>query len=373
MKKIFQFCFFVLILLKGPNNLFAQQTNSSQRYFLNVKGNVSDRNSKAPITNAKVTLSIGKLQPHTTNTNRFGNFTFDSIASISNPNFFIQIAQTGYTPFSKTYTIEANKTTYDIGSIALQRVIDTPERVVIDTMERVIRTISTTNYILDHFDSKQILPTEGAIELFYTLNPELRGKDSVESNYKIRQPDFPDTDRKTEKSFNKKFKQDKNKSNPDVSFIKKNFSGQDKNNLLTWNGSASSYSGYYNDKKINFNLYDLYKDKPEKFVFVIWKKDKYGNAILKGPEVEKRFLVYYYGSYKEGDTSLYHKADDATYGYATMWNASYKIIIIDKVLNKEMKISDPVIKTSTYFNKKDIFTLLNVHLNWIKIPIQIFD
>ena len=347
MKKFFQYSFFILLFCKEGNSLFAQRT------YLTIKGYVTDKNTRVPISNATVTLSNGSQQSYTTGTNSFGNFTIDSVANTGT--ITVQVNQADYTPFSQTYSTQINKTAYDLATIEL---------------EPVIHTLSAANYILNNLISNQILPTEGAKELFYTLNPELRNIDSVQSNYKMKLPDFPKMDKSLEQDFNKEFKKNKNKSNPDVFLFKKELPGYYNNNLLTWNGSASSYSG---DKNKQINFYGYYKDNPEKFVFVIWKKDKNGNAILTGPEVEKRFLVYYYGSYKEGDTSIYHKADDATYGYATMWNASYKIIIIDKLLHKEVKISDPVIETSTYFNRKDLFTMLNIHANWIKIPIQIFD
>jgi Carboxypeptidase regulatory-like domain len=348
MTKFFQYCFFLLILFNRSSNVFAQ----GQR-FLTVKGYVADKDTRVPLSGAVVSLSYEGRQLRSVTTNSFGNFSIDSVPN--NMSITVQISQDDYTPFSQAYSMQTNKAVYDIGSIFI---------------EHIVHIVSTSTFVLDNLTHNQILATEGAKELFYTLNPELRNQDEVQSNYKIKLPAFPAIDRSEEKNFNNEFKKVKNQNNPDVFMPNRNLPGRDVSNILSWRGSAASYK---NDQKLHFSLSDPESDKPEKFVFVIWKKDADGNAILKGPEVEKRFLVYYYGSYKEGDTSLYHKADDATYGYATMWNASYKIIIVDKILHKEVKISDPVIETSTYFNRKDLFTLLNVHLNWIKIPIQIFD
>jgi hypothetical protein len=354
MTKFFQYCFFFLLLFYCSSTVFAQaQTFRTVTRFLTLKGYVADKDTKVPLSGAVVSMSYEGRQPRSGKTNSFGSFSIDSVPN--NMSITLQINQDDYTPFSQTYAMQTNKAVYDIGSIFI---------------EHVVHIVSTTNFMVDYLTGSQILATEGAKELFYTLNPELRDRDEVESNYKIKAPVFPAVDRNKERDFNAQFKKDKRKSNPDAFLFNKNYPGRSISNILTWRGSAASYE---NDQKLHISLSEPASDKPEKFVFVIWKKDANGNAILTGPEVEKRFLVYYYGSYKEGDTSVYHKADDATYGFATMWNASYKIIIVDKLLHKEVKISDPVIETSIFFKRKDLFTMLNIHANWIKIPIQIFD
>ncbi len=344
MKKILQYWFVVLFALAAMPHVYAQ------RNYFRVTGSVINKGTNMPVYGATVSLSNGRGVEVTTATSLSGKFAFDSLNFIGN--FTIQVSLSDYTTFSKVYSLQEGQAVFDVGSIGL---------------ENVVHILSTGDYIANNITANEILPTEGAMELFYTLNPELRGRDSVESNYKIRLPDFPRTDRSKEKNFNNQFRINRNRDNPDVSFDE-NIPYKNKNNLFSLNASAGIYTG---NENIGFNYFR--SNHPEKFVFVIWKKDKNGNPILKGPEVENRFLVYYYGSYMEGDTSMYHKADDATYGYATMWNASYKIIIIDKVLNKEVRISDPVIETSIFFNRHDLFTAFNIHLNWIKIPIQIFE
>lgn len=348
MKKSFLLYLIITILL-----LHSRPCLYAQYRIIKVIGYVYDKANGLPVYNATVTLFNGD-NTKVIGTNIRGKFSFDSV--IVKGNISVKVDLTNYTTYTSQIYSANNNNVFDVGSIALSK---------------VITTLASKEYITNNITSYQMLPTEGAKELIYTLNPELRNVDSIKDNYRLKLPDFPKIDRDKEKEFNKEFNKNRRADNPDVSLYNGDLPTHLNKKLFSIRSIAAI------DVKVKNSIADLSpppRDGPEKFVFVIWKKDAYGKAVTQGPEVEGRFLVYYYGAYKEGDTSLYHKADDATYGYATMWNCSYKIIVIDKKLNREMNIGDDhIINPGIFFERHDLFTMLGIHLSWIKIPIQIFE
>ena len=389
-----------------------KSTNAQDDVFQNslrVRGKVIDNSNRRPIVSALVILRASNIRSiRRSRTNSDGYFVFDTLPYLKS--FTIEVQKENYSTYnSGAYSSKPDQKMFDAGVIALNLKDystgdrtnpnlpgdrDTPnstddrnnpnpgnDKPTVVTPPS-IKYADTTTFVQNTLVDNSILPTNGAKELFYALNPELRNRSSVPANYRYRLPDFPRPDSRTEKQFNEQFKQDKNKdpklfmlndNNPmhramnDAVIVSTNYIPQNENSILPKHAAFTKGQIISEESDLGTMSKDL-----EKFVFVMWKMDANGNHIEKGPEVEGRFLVYYAGLYKEGDTSTYHRASNATYGYATMAKATYKIIVIDQQTNQVVNISDPIIETNVFFQRHDILSIFDAHPVWIKIPIRVF-
>jgi hypothetical protein len=377
----------VLFLLTSTN----AQDDVSQNNWI-VRGKVIDNSNRRPIVSAIIILRAAHIQSiPQRRTNSDGYFVFDALPYLKS--FTIEVQKENYTTYiSGTYSSNPNLRTFDAGVIALNlKDYSTGDKgdpipgnnKPTDVTPPSVAYRDTTTFVRNVLVDNSILPTNGAKELFYALNPELRNMATVPANYRYKLPDFPRVDSRTEKEFNQQFKRDKNKdpqlflfnnntpiqrltNEPEI--VATNYILQAENSIMPTH--AASIKGQNMTEETDRG--PMSKDL-EKFVFVMWKMDANGRHIENGPEVEGRFLVYYAGLYKEGDTSTYHRAPNATYGYATMAKATYKIIVIDQQTNQQVRISDPIIETNPFFQTHDLLSFLDAHPVWIKIPIRVFD
>lgn len=335
--------------------LFAFNITIAQVY---IKGFVYDAESKSPLQQADVVLKHGdngkELQK--TKTNQDGQFQF-TIRNLSA--FIVEASMGGYSNNSsqKFYFGEFQEV-YTLEKIYLRK---TGSNVTIPPPD----TLPPQQVIEKRFDALQILPTQGAYELFYALNPELKNGRPIPENYQIKYPKFPDFD-PYRKSFNQQFKRDKRNGEP-TSFFKAYQGGEglaygSKNlrpPLFNFNPAASA-DGSRDD-------YPPF-EKLKKFVFVVWK-DGTDGPITTGNEVEGKYLVKYYLGRMRGDSNSYYKSPDATYGYAPMGDNKYYIEVYEQATMKKVKISSDEVDPHIYFEKKDIWIMFNIV--YTKIPIHV--
>lgn len=349
MKRTFWWIMTITLLLLVNNNAVAQ-------FF--IKGSVYDAESRSPLQQATVVLKnadSGK-EIQKTSSNSDGQFQF-TVRSLSG--FIVEASMNGYSNNSsqKFYFGEFQEV-YTVDKIYLKKIGSTVNIPPPDTLppQKVIEK---------KFDALQILPTQGAYELFYALNPELKNGKPIPENYQIKHPNFPDFS-PYRKSFNQQFKKDKRNGEPS-GFFKSNPNEEG----LAYNSKKKGTSAFsfnlvasVNELPTNFPA----AEKLKKFVFVVWK-DGPGGPITTGNDVEGKYLVKYYLGRMRGDTSSYYNAPDATYGYAPMGDNKYYIEVYEQSTMKKVRISDDQVDPHIYFERKDIWIMFNIV--YTKIPIHV--
>lgn len=371
------FCFGLLtlqaIFFLLHTKLNAQQDTSVARYqsMHTINGSVRDNSNQQVLTGARVELLINGNSIKTTSTNSDGVFTM-SIQKLEP--FNVRISLAGYqTVNSSTYPVSRTFKN-DLGTIMLYRVVrDTPTPR--PTPPAPIKT--TTEVITDHIETNSIFPTNGAYELMYALNPELRGKKEIPADYRIITPTFPEF-KEQRRIFNNRFDVDKNKGEPFISFqpnssvpdIDLAFGTYNSCSLFTA-GIGTTQTKDYDETGI-LSLHDgiennlfSFGGKPKKFVFVIWKYSADGKAITEGPEVEGHYKVVYFND------RVRNVSSNASYGYAPMYDSKYNIEVYNQKTGARLNASDDVIDPRKYFESRSLLILFNV--SWTKIPIQVYE
>lgn len=349
-----------------------------------IRGYVYDANSNSPLNNAKVALKNADNNSvlNNTKTNSDGQFIFSVKTTYA---FIAEASMDGYTTKStaKFYFGEFQESV-TLDKIYLQK---NGSPVVIDPVH--IDTLPPEKVIEKRFNALDILPTAGAYELFFALNPELKSKKQIPDNYEIKYPKFPSFS-ESRQIFNQRFKKDKRKgepfiskkvfSDPGVDFVQ---SGIEKKLFFNFNiyGSVSGFQEtnefmQYNNQKLllypdGINGYFSQYDKPKKFVFVMWKYAMDGKPVTDGVDVRNRYLVKYYTGRNRDDTLAHNKSSNATYGYAPMLDAKYFIEVYDQETGKRVRVSDNEIDPHSYFERKDIWVAFNIAYS--KILIRVYD
>jgi hypothetical protein len=283
-----------------------------------------------------------------TTTNSSGQFDLNPDKIVA---FQLRISLSGYSTVTTRITeVNPSVSTYHLGSIGLLR-------------RPIPQPVSKHQFLQQKFTTSKILATKGAYNLFYALNPELKEKTEVPSNYKIVYPTLPKF-RPVKKRFNKRFKKDKKRDEPFIYTTKGEGHNYFQEVALGGMTNKSFYkpSGSFLADETNGQAY--FAGKIKKFVFVIFKIGANGN-----PEIlENRYKVVYYTDNVKGDESLYNKIGNATYGYAPMKASIYNVEIYDQSQQgKRVSISDDQVDPQIFFMKNDLFN------SWIKIPIQVYE
>jgi hypothetical protein len=364
MKKMIHIFFAFVFFTSGK--LLAQN-----QYF--IKGFVYDAATQKPLTGVKADLKIADTNTvlQSTYTDNEGQFVF-SISKLYA--FQVQVSQRGYKNYvtSKFYFGEFQES-YTLDKIYLQNNNSSGNAVI------KVDTLITEKVIEKRMDALNILPTRGAEELFYALNPTLKKGEKIPENKQINYPKFPSFN-ESRQQFNKRFKKDKKSDGPYISLetitdpeCRENLVySEDKKILPLKNRKGHFFMNAVNQKETVASEQILLKDKPKKFVFVMWKtSDKNGEPITTGPDVTNRYLVKYYFGRNKGDTALYNRSSNATYGYAPMLDAIYNIEVYDQETGKKVRVSDDKIDPHSYFLRKDIWISLNII--YTKILIRVYD
>ena len=325
-----------------------------------VKGVVIDSITNRPLSTTNVVLTYeneGELVTLNDKTNTKGLFQFELK---DQSDFRLDVSKKGYVSKSVRYG-EFDKQ-LDIGQIKL-----IPGETASE-LKDTGKIQPVAEYVDNRLIQRNFVPTKGAIDLIYALNPKLLGIDSIKSNEEIIMPDLPDLNREKRRQFHRQFKRDK-KMDPSL-FTKAGYLHENMGLARTSERRTGMILSMMNQSE-QFNERFHENSRVEKFVFVIWKKDSSGNIITKGSEVEGRFLIYYFGEAKRKDSLTWGRTADATYGYATMGNAKYNVIVVDQRTMKQKRISDSLIDTRIFFEKQDLLLWLNV--KYIRIAIQMFE
>lgn len=202
----------------------------------------------------------------------------------------------------------------------------------------------------------------GAENLFYAMNPELRGKEGVPANYNVKYPVLPKfkTFRKT---FNKRYKKDKNRPGPYIYAFK----GGDKESEAL--SVTSVNSGIFTNEAdlllagaASEHNRGLFFGKTKKFVFVFFK--------LTNNQVQfelYKYRVVYYAQDQKGNTGEYNKSGDATYGYALLSAHIYDVEVYNQSNGSPVRISDDTVDPNEIIQRFDLYK------KWNKILIQVYD
>ncbi len=375
--KIFSLVLRVMFFMLALTNMVSAQ-RKKVNYFT-ISGFVLDRTNGNPLTGAYVQV-IAHNEPvvrgYSGDRGDFNLSTYQLLTS-----FKMEISFAGYETFTSNEIKADTSKPYNAGRILLNRIAvrDTSgNRQIPDVPPVQNIPVTKEEVIKDHFRGNNILPTNGAYELFYALNPELRDRKEVPRNYHIVTPEFPRFN-ESKRLFNERFKLDKNKEEP---YISKQFEKKEalapaieKNNikrpgyfLPTSLAVYSAYSSLLGKIKFQSPLlktYDEFFFRPKKFVFVIWKYGPDRKPITQGPEVEGKYKIIYYT-----DRSR-NVASNASYGYAPMNDAKYNIEVYDQASGTRLRVSDDIIDPGIYFERNDVFFLFNI--SWIRVPIQVFE
>jgi len=167
-----------------------------------IKGLVLNKNTKLPVTSAKI--KVINTDSNITRTIRTDEKGVYFIEPRGLRNFILQIEKFGFDAYTSgslntSSIIERNK--YLIDDILLAPNISYPPPR--DTVKR-----PPTEYLVRKFDSLDILATSSAYRLLYDLNPGLEKMDLVDPNYKIVLPRTPPIPAEMKKEFSNSFKRD---------------------------------------------------------------------------------------------------------------------------------------------------------------------
>lgn len=374
MKKcLFTLSVFLLVLIGG--------TEAQNRNQYTVRGIVFDASTKLPLRNVSVILknADSNLIVIRATTSAEGQYTLT--AKRSNASFIAEASLSGYTTASSTKFYLNNSLEINLDPIYLEKknssAVVTPP----------VTDVTPHQLIENKFHALNILPTEGAYELFYALNPSLENKELIKSNYEIKYPRFPDFN-PVRKKFNKRFKKDKRKGEPFISKVnlRESLLHQHplwKKGLFSFSGTAAALPEstdelLYNGGEVLQNIagtneYVSTSGRYKKFVFALWKYSVNGKPVTDGPDVTGKYTVVYYTGRNRGDESAYNRASNATYGYAPMLDARYYIEVYDGDTKKRIQVADgqDVVDPHLAFEQKDIFIQYNI--SYTKILIRVID
>ncbi len=197
------FCFPVLLIL-GLQVGICDSTNA-QRQSYNIQGTIYHASTEQPFNGVRVSLkkSPSNITIDTKYTDSLGYYFFSTQEL---PSFSIQAFATDYTTqVSEAFSPSPGKQ-YTVESMFLESKGQEIKLLVTHKVVTV-KFFAETKLI-----ENKMLPTKGAYELFYALNPDLREKDSISSNYVINNPQFPEMSQATISYFKEQYKIDKAKN-----------------------------------------------------------------------------------------------------------------------------------------------------------------
>lgn len=357
--------FFVFVFIT-TGNLSAQN-----QYF--IKGSVFDAATQKPLTGVKADLKNADNNAvlQSTYTDNEGQFIF-TISKLYT--FLVEASLNGYNNkvTSKFYFGEFQES-YTLDKIYLQNKNSDGNIIVKKD------TLPVESVFEKKMDAFNILQTKGAQELFYALNPDLKPGMKIPEDKTINYPKFPSFN-ESRQQFNKRYKKDKKSNGPYISMESitdpecRDYQVyiEDKKKFHVNNSQSHFFLNDVNKQETRNTKQILVDAKPKKFVFVMWKKsDINGEPVTDGPDVTNRYLVKYYFGRNRGDTTLYNRSSNATYGYAPMLDAIYYVEVYDQETGRRVSVSDDTIDPHSYFLRKDIWISLNIV--YTKILIRVYD
>lgn len=328
--------------------LFASIVNAAGQNNYTISGNIADSFTKKALAGAKVELLVDGGTATVATSNSDGHFSL----RFSKPQTFqLRVGLDGYhTYMSASRQINLSQPNYDAGTILL-----TPAGRIISTDTLIQNKMVTMGYV----------PTKGATDLFYALNPELKGQSTVPANYTVKYPELPKF-KPTKKKFNKRYKKDKKRNGPYIyTYTMK--PGGTGDAEMTWVPEQKQHLNYgacattFDDAVTGKSQY--YYAKTKKFVFVFFKLDANNK-----PQYElNKYRVVYYSDDMRGNPGEYNQSGDATYGYALLRAHIYVVEVYDQSNNRQMRISDNTVDPNRIIQRFDLYN------KWNKILIQVYD
>ena len=178
------------------------QVSYKSASFRMITGVVLNKNTRLPVPSAeiKITKTDSNIA-YVVRTDEKGVFKIDPRGLRS---FVFEVKKFGYNAYSSVnYSVSllAERNNYQLDEILLDPSFVYPPPK--DTVKR-----KPEEFLERKFVSLDLLPTSSAYQLFYDLNPELRGKDLVDPDYKVNQPKIPTLSAELKKQFVSKFKQE---------------------------------------------------------------------------------------------------------------------------------------------------------------------
>jgi len=177
------------------------QTNAYSYVQQMIKGEVLNKNTRAPIPSAEVKVK------KTDSKNEYSVRTDEKGIFLINPkdltSFTLEVKKFGYETYhSPMYNLKDDVgVNYNLGEITLVPTIVYPPPP--DTVKR-----TPEEFLERKFAELDMLPTASAYTLLYALNPELKDIKLVEPGYKLILPKIPVMPPEQKKSFSDHFKQD---------------------------------------------------------------------------------------------------------------------------------------------------------------------
>ena len=206
------------------------------------------------------------------------------------------------------------------------------------------------------------VPTQGAKNLFYAMNPGLRDKNEIPSNYLIKYPVLPKF-KSFRKAFNKRYKKDKKRNGPYI-YTFKNSNDDKEEMVFVTGGRRSIFNNEVSPGEGNgsVNYSSSYSAKTKKFVFVFYKVDATNHIQYQ----LYKYKVVYYSEDQKNNPGEYNQSGDATYGYALLTAHIYDVEAYDQTNNnKRASISDDSIDPNEIIQRHDLYK------KWNKILIQV--
>jgi hypothetical protein len=360
-------CLLILLNIVLLPVIFSQQPTSRRATsYYTVKGQVIDAETGKGIRGSRlrVALIVGNKKILSPTPDMEGLFQMQLYKPTP---FQVMVSSTEYYTYTTPVTsVQAGTFNYNVGIIRLRKINSDikPDTTSKPTPVKVAN-IETTHFVQQKLMSNHYLPTKGAYDLYYALNPELRGKTEVPSNYTIRYPQLPNF-RKTKRLFKKRFKKDKKRNEPYVYVWNWHQNQHVENEPVLANSGQHRWPTLCakEDLPDNRKRYFFFGGKSKKFVFVFYKRDSNGQPYY----LESRYTVFYYADDVKGHEELYNKTANATFGYAPMKAHIYNVEVYDQAQNnKRVNISDGRIDPYHFFQVNELFN------KWIKIAIQVYD
>jgi hypothetical protein len=193
------------------------------------------------------------------------------------------------------------------------------------------------------------------------MNPGLRNKDNVPSNYSIKYPVLPKF-KSFRKAFNKRYKKDKKRNGPYIYTFKNE--NNDKEEMVFVNSNRRSiFNSEVSSGEARMNNNNYYA-KTKKFVFVFFKLDATNHIQYQ----LYKYKVVYYSEDQKNNPDEYNQSGDATYGYALLTAHIYDVEVYDQTNNnKKVNISDDTVDPNEIIQRFDLYK------KWNKILIQVYD
>ena len=323
--------------------LFCNRGIGQQQQYL-ISGKVMDSTNRGKaLGNANVQLLVQGELVNSAVTKNNGTFSIP----LSRPQSFqVKITRDNYHDYaSRIEQFSRGNNSFDLGIIYLRQ-----------------KTINVDTAIRTKMISAGYVPTRGAINLFYALNPDLKGKTVILANYTIKYPVLPKF-KKFRKAFKRQYKKDK-KHGPPYIYTFYNPGADDKgltyvHSQNTWlSGQDIVQTQSNNNPPFNGQYYAQTK----KFVFVFFKMD--------GSKVDYqlyKYRVVYYSEDEKNNPEEYSKSKDATYGYALLSAHIYDVEVYDQATNKPVHLSDDTIDPNEIIQHADLYK------KWHQILIQVYD